>query len=277
MTDARSSVLPNYLRPPVVETILGVQFEPFPDFHNAHLGAFWKMLGDDWANVVDAPPLEPQFERFETGGTWQRAGVQLRLLEKPTSRLQIKNQSGDRMVQIQNGRLHFNWLGESVKAYPRYDAVREGMRTAIALLEDFAAAEGLGRPRANQWEITYLNHIAKGTVWEAPKDWSFFKPLSGIGSVPATLMLDSFGGEWHLEIPPKQGRLHVEWRHGKQSERQGGEVIVLTLTARGPAPEGAEGLQPALAGLDLGRAAIVRSFKEMMSDAANDYWGLENA
>jgi hypothetical protein len=70
MTDERVTESPSYLRPPVVETILGVQFKPLRGLQNAHLGAFWKTLGDEWPTVADAPPLEPQFERFDAGGMW---------------------------------------------------------------------------------------------------------------------------------------------------------------------------------------------------------------
>lgn len=275
MTNERSAELPDYSRPPVVETILGVQFEPLPGLHNAHLGAFWKTLGEDWPTVADASPLEPQFERFESDGMWQRVGMQLKLLEKPTTRLQIRNRAGDRMIQVQNGRLHFNWLGESGGTYPRYDAVREGMLTTFSRFETFVVQEGLGRLRMNQWEISYVNHIPLGTVWETSKDWTFFLPLGGTNRLPESLSLSSFAGEWHFEIPPRQGRLHVEWRHGKRMEPEGGEVVVLTLTARGPADT--EELMPVVEGLDLGHKTIVHSFRDMMSESVNRYWGLLNA
>jgi hypothetical protein len=37
----------DYENPPVVKTVLGVQFEPLATFSNAHLGAFWKRLDAD--------------------------------------------------------------------------------------------------------------------------------------------------------------------------------------------------------------------------------------
>jgi hypothetical protein len=41
------ATFPDYERPPVVETVLGVQFDPLPDLCNAHLGAFWGTLECD--------------------------------------------------------------------------------------------------------------------------------------------------------------------------------------------------------------------------------------
>jgi hypothetical protein len=181
------------------------------------------------------------------------------------------------MVQVQNGRLHFNWLGDGGEIYPRYEAIRDGLRWALSKFDHFARDEGLGSLQPNQWEITYVNHVGKGTVWNDPQDWSFFLPLNPISRIPESLPLQSFGGEWHFESPPKQGRLHVEWRHGKQPDPKKSEDIVLTLTARGPASvDGSEALS-VFDGLDLGRDAIVRSFKNLMSDSANQYWGLSNA
>ena len=66
------SSLPAFRKPPVVETVLGVQFDPIPGFSNAHLGAFWKRLlahensgsAGEWRTLTDAPPIEPTFERF---------------------------------------------------------------------------------------------------------------------------------------------------------------------------------------------------------------------
>src|SRR5262245_55135596 len=105
--------LPDYISPPVVETVLGVQFARLPGFTNAHLGAFWKSLdATEWPTVSDAPPLQPQFERFSEAAKWAR-GLQLQLTPIPAGRVQIKNRAGDRMIQVQNGRLHFNWLGDA--------------------------------------------------------------------------------------------------------------------------------------------------------------------
>lgn len=59
------SALPEYGNPPVVETVVGVQFQSLSGFTNAHLGAFWQALGvQDWPTVQDVPPLPRQEERF---------------------------------------------------------------------------------------------------------------------------------------------------------------------------------------------------------------------
>lgn len=279
MPDAKQSgSSPEYERPPVVETILGVQFDRLPGFRNAHLRAFWKTLdASEWPDISDAPLLRPQFEQFADGAKWAK-GVQVKVTQDPACRLQITNKNGDRMIQLQNSRLHFNWLGEGGSEYPRYEAkVRDEFVWALQCFTDFVTSEQLGDFRPNQWEVTYLNHIPKGTVWNTPNDWGFFLPLHGVPTVEHVAQRESFSGAWHFLIPDERGRLHVQWQHTVKSEPEQQEMIVLTLTARGPIDKGEDVLKGIRDGLDLGHKTIVRSFEKLMSDDANRYWGLKHA
>lgn len=271
--------LPDYENPPVVETILGVQFERLPGFRSAHLGAFWKTLDTgEWPELFDAPPLQPEFERFTESARWAPIGAQLTVTQDLSSRLQIKNRAGDGMIQVQNGRFHFNWLGQAGGQYPRYRNVRQGFLRALQRFIEFVIKEKVGDFRPNQWEVTYLNHIPKGTVWNAPNDWGFFQSLLGaVPTVDGLVQGESFTGGWHFVIPGQCGRLHVKWQHAMKSEPEEQEIVVLTLTARGPVAESEDAMQAILNGIDLGRETIVRSFATFMSKAANDYWGFRHA
>jgi uncharacterized protein (TIGR04255 family) len=271
--------LPDYENPPVVETILGVQFERLPGFRNAHLGAFWKTLNtEEWPEVSDAPPLQPESEQFTESARWAPIGARLMVTQDLSSRTQIKNRAGDGMIQVQNGRFHFNWLGQAGGQYPRYRSVRQGFLEALQQFITFVIKEKVGDFRPNQWEVTYLNHILKGTVWNAPNDWGFFQPLLGaVPTVDGLVKGESFTGGWHFVIPERRGRLHIEWQHGKKSEPGEQEVIVLTFTARGSIEKSENVMRAILDGVDLGRETIVRSFATFMSQQANSYWGIKNA
>jgi uncharacterized protein (TIGR04255 family) len=279
MADAKPiTSKPDYEGPPVVEVILGVQFDRLPTLKNAHLGAFWKSLGQEWPTVSDAPPLLPQFERFAESAKWSKAVARVTITSDQASRVRIKNRQADQMIQVQNGRLHFNWLGEGGGKYPHYANVREGFTRALRQFMEFLRGEDLGAFKPNQWEVTYLNHIPQGTVWTKPQDWDFFRPLAGLPTVDGTVQGESFEGEWHFVIPEQRGRLHVNWQHAAKSEPEAKELIVLNLTARGPL----ESVEPdavnaIVEGLNLGRDTIVRSFENLMSDEANKYWGLKHA
>lgn len=272
-----NALLPHYENPPVIETVLGVQFDPLPGFRYAHLGAFWKSLdAAQWPTVLDASPLQPQFENFAESFQWAR-GVQFQIMQEVTIREQIKSKKADRMIQLQNARFHFNWLGEGGGKYPRYHTVRDGFVLAWRSFVSFVAKENLGEIRPNQWEVTYLNHIPKGTVWNGPDDWGFFRPLGAVPTIEGVVQGESFGGEWHFVIPNQRGRLHIAWQHAKVEPTKN-EIIILNLTARGPLGLSGRPVEEViLEGIDLGREAIVRSFKEMMTSEANKYWGLKHA
>jgi len=273
-TTSRSS--PDYGNPPVVETILGVQFERMAEFRNAHMGAFWKALDSTaWPRVSDAPLLPVQFEPCTKEARWSK-GVQVHVSQDPSSRLQITNAAGDRMIQLQNTRFHFNWLGQAGMPYPRYETVRVEFSDVYGRFLEFVRGEGLGELRPNQWEVTYLNHIPKGTVWREPNDWGFFQLLRGVPTIAGLIQGESFGGNWTFCIPEERGRLHIQWQHGARSEPDEQELIVLTLTARGPLDGTKPDIASVLGGLDLGHLTIVQSFERLMSTNANDYWELKN-
>lgn len=264
--------LPDYERPPVVETVLGVQFEPLPKMRNAHLGAFWRTLPSEWNSIEDAPSLEPQSEIFSDAPDW--GGLRFRLTQDLSSRLQIRNETGNRMIQVQNGRLHINWLGHDNNEYVRYRQVKADFDSILKQLECFVVQEGLGDLRPNQWEVTYINRIPRGTVWETPEDWTFFHPLGDVTRL-SSVKLESFGGEWHYEIPARRGRLHIQFQHVRKPGQSPDESIVINLTARGGVG-GDENVTNWSNGLDVGHETIVTTFKEIMSDSANQFWGLKN-
>jgi hypothetical protein len=270
---AKADDLPSFDRPPVVETVLGVQFRPLEKLRNAHLGAFWKCLGADWPTVIDAPPLEPTYELFGEAAMWVLPRGGLRLTSDPAARLQIRNKTNDAMIQVQNGRFHYNWLGQGCVEYTRYKNIRPQFDQKLRKFEQFLSDEAVGELAPDQWEITYVNHLPKGTVWHGPADWpDLFVGLPGIWARPTVVRLESLGGEWHFEIEPQRGRLHVGIAHTRAAASDGGELLRLVLTARGSAADD----RSLDEGLNLGRRAIVMTFKQMTSTAAHRYWGLKD-
>lgn len=276
---ALSSDLPTFRNPPVVETVLGIQFDRIPHFTNAHLGSFWKHLQKTqeaevrWDNVNDAPPIEPAFERFDDDGAWLRPAMTLRLTQDQSSRLQIRNADSDAMIQVQNGRLHYNWIGKRGADYQRYSVVRPAFDRIVDSLRDFLSHEKLDELRPNQWEVTYVNHIPKGPLWNTPSDWrGIFTTLPGVVAATSEVRLEDLSGSWHFEIPERRGRLHIDLKHAKlANDESAKEVLRLTLTARGPAND-----EDSLSdGLDLGHRVIVLTFKNITSQQAHEYWELE--
>lgn len=268
---------PDYERPPVIETVFGVQFDRLTSLSNAHLGLFWNTLDrQQWPHVEDVALLPSRVERFTDAVRWG-AGLQIQFTDDPAGRCRMRNHSGDRMIQLQHSRLHLNWLGEHGGEYPRYETMRAEFEQTYRAFAQFVATENVGSLKPNQWEITYVNHIPKGTVWQTPNDWHFFTLL---GPSPAASLVnaESFHGEWHLLIPDNRGRLHIEWQHAKKSpvDAEAAEFIRLVFTARGPLEPTEDSFAALIAGLNLGRDVIVTSFRDFTSQKANDYWGLKH-
>lgn len=263
--------LPYFENPPVVESVLGFQFDPLPGLNNAHLAMFWQTLGEDaWPQINDTQLIQTVFERFGEEHKWVDRVRKLKLSSETSARLQMMNASSDRMVQLQNGRLHYNWRKQGpFDPYPRYAAVRSEFDAVHRAFEEFVRQRDLGALRMNQWEVTYVNHIDQGELWQSPSDWHRVLP-SLLGSGPKGLKFEGLGGSWHFELEPRLGRLHISLQLGKRTEEPEGEVIRLDLTARGPMEE-EEGLDLDR-GLNLGHEMIVETFVAITSEEAHRHW-----
>lgn len=260
-----AELIAEFDRPPVVETIVGAQFKPIPALKNGHLGAFWKLLGPNWPNIIDQQPLEQQFERFGMQGT---GGFNFQLIMDASSRLMIRNRNNDRLIQIQNGRMHLNWIRQADGDYPHYKNVRAEFNEMWLRFRDFLRSELQQECQVNQWEVTYVNRFPRGSVWNEPCDWNRVLTFLGCGN-PSCGPFLGLGGEWHFEILPQLGRLHVQLQHGKP-DKDSPEALTMTLTARGPVDE-SKGLTLD-DGLNRGREAIVKAFVELTTPEAQAVW-----
>jgi uncharacterized protein (TIGR04255 family) len=260
---------PVFDHPPVIETVLGVQFAPLTGLSTAHLGWFWKKyLDNQWEKVAEVVPLPDQFERFEPGppGPVQFKIEPLRL----PGRLQISWANDGRMIQIQPTRFHLNWnrIGGE---YPRYKIVREEFDRYFGTFCRFLAEAKLGEIVPNQWELTYIDSIPPGPLWSTPADWHEVLPGLFASRQPSVgVRLESFGGEWHYEILQQRGRLHVSVQHARVGNDPT-PVLLVQTTARGSI--GKEAVANLEEGLELGHRAAVDTFVKITSDKAHRAWG----
>lgn len=251
--------------PPVVESILGVQF-PALAFTSGHLGWFWKSyLGESWPKATDAPPLTEGFERFDDQA-WGVPGIQIGVAPFRAARLQLRNVPEDRVVQVQNNRFIYNWRKRD-GAYASYLERRKEFIALYGRFTDFVRDAGLGAIAPNQWEVTYIDHIPKGELWQTPSDWYRILPgLLPVSRKISDLEFDN-AGDLHFVITPQRGRLHIAIQHGRTDADV--EVLVVNWTARGPISTQLGGL---VEGLDLGHEVILRAFLEMSSPEARKAW-----
>ncbi|CAN5812698.1 hypothetical protein BH23PLA1_BH23PLA1_24910 [soil metagenome] len=266
--------LPKFSNPPLVETVLGVQFASIPGFTSGHCGWYWKKyLDSSWVKTSELPALPDQFEKFGHQD-WRPPSIKLTASLAPhPSRLQIINSDDDQVIQIQKNRFIYNWRKRD-SVYPSFDKLFPDFLSKFSGFRDFLEAAGLGTPSPNQWEVSYVNHIPKGSLWETPGDWHLVLP----GLYPLPLSLDdakfeSMTSEVHYEIIPKRGRLHISVHHGKvyDDNKNDREIIVLHLTARGPVLSDKSGWDT---DMKIGHQVLVRTFARIASQRALEYWGV---
>ena len=270
-----SQALPSFRNPPVIETALSVQFKPLKGMSNAYLGLFWDRVRALYPKAQDADPIEPQIERFGTDLPRARF-PQLRIAAAhPAARLRMSSEDGHAMLQLQNGRLVFNWRRlDGGEEYPRWTKVEPRFQAALQELEGFAGDEKLGSIEPNQWEVTYVNHLVRGREWRSQADWRELLPgVIGATSAVSAGEFESTGCHSHFVLPGNAGRLHIELTHGFAGpDEDADELLIVQLTARG----GIDKSHGLASGLALGREAIVRSFAEITGERVRkEIWGQE--
>ncbi len=274
-----SQPLPEYDRPPVVEVVLGLSFEPLPAFTAVQMGALWAdRFSTEWPKSIEQPPYHPPQERF--GRAQGLPAISLELLP-PAPRLWLLTEDQTEVIQLQRDWLACNWRRSDIadaaastpSIYPRFTHVRERFWFAFQAVTEFLQQQNLGDLRPVQCEVAYVNHIRPEGVWESPGELSkvlptfathegarFLPPLEQ-ALIHATYVMNDEG------IPV--GRLHVQVQPGSDP-RSGDPIIVLTLTARGqvvgPTKEAIDRF------LSLGHEWIVRGFTELTSKEMREVW-----
>lgn len=268
--------LPKFTSPPVSETVVSAQFARLPRFSNAHAGWFWKVYLDpsEWSEAKEVPRFADQFERFGEEQRFKSPDEGILIAISPVAqRLQITNSSGDRMIQVQDSRFVCNWRRKQPgdAPYPSYDGLLPEFLSNFRSFEQFAIKLGSDSLGLNQWEITYVNDLRKGDLWDTPDDWvNIFPDFQWLNAEPRT-QPDGFRGEWRFVIGDNQGRLYVSLTHARIGAETGPETLLFQLTARGPinVEQGIDLVK----GLEIGHETIVRSFTAMTSAACHDHWG----
>jgi len=196
-------------------------------------------------------------------------GISIRT-EPLAERHQILRDDHERMIQIQDSRFIYNWK-KGDDDYPSYGTLLPEFSRQFANFQQFAKDAGNEGLQINQWEVTYVNHLLKGEIWDSSADWHTLLPWL---SAPAVGVMDQkpegFQGEWQLVIGNNYGRLYVNCKHVRLGSAEGQEALALQLTARGPIDE-ERGIDLEK-GFDIGHSSIVLSFENMTSEAAHKYW-----
>lgn len=261
---------PKFGNPPVVETVIAVHFAPLQGFNAAHAGVFWdRFLRPTWKAAKTAPPFPVNVERLDSEGIWRPVTPSFALAaELPDPRLQFIDENEDRMVQVQATGFAYNWRKRG-DAYPSFEVLAPEFFRHFNDFCQYLSDERFVPPALTQWEVTYVNFIDKGELWENIADWNRVIP-GALAAVEQSRVgeLETLNVNCSYLLPDRQGRLRLSIAHAKARSSDAGESIDFRLTARGLVESGDQ-LGVALG---VGHEAIVQTFANLTSGEAHRAW-----
>lgn len=262
---------PDWKRPPVIEVVLGVQFAPLAKLSNGHLGWFWGEMQGEFPTSDDVPPIEQEIGAFDSV-PFGFPAIGLRP-SRGDARLRMTSADGTRMIQVQNGWLIVNWMKKGDTAYPGYTGVRSLLDSTMERFGRFLERRELGVMRPNIWEVTYIDHIPAGTVWNTLADLPRVFPGLFGGGPCANGEIESINAAWSFRLSPRPGRLRLSVRSARTVAEPERDVLRVQSVARGPIePDNAGSLDD---GLNFGRSSVVDTFVGLASNEARQYWKQE--
>jgi uncharacterized protein (TIGR04255 family) len=265
-----TSALPSFNKPPVIETVLGIEFAPIEGWGIPTFGLYWSQIRKEYPTYEVQPPLASSVEKFDAPAEPMLPSVQL--LTASESRCWFASTDDSSLIQIQHDRFLLNWRkGEADRPYPRYeDFVKPAFKKEWLRFTEFLTQQSFRSPDVVQCEVSYINHIPKGQGWHAADDWKEVFTRSGVTRPPAFLPSpESFRLNANYVMPANRGRLRIAANPAiRLSDQQ--EVIVLTLTARGrPA---SSTVADVIKWIDMGHEWVVRGFADFTSEKMHKIW-----
>lgn len=272
-----ASEMPEFDNPPLVETVISLQFEPVQQIGLEHIGYLFEAYKAKFPRIQTLHPLNNHIERLGLGGS-KFESTRLDIIQNiPFPRIMLLSEDDQKLLQIQQDRFCRNWrnLPGNNFVYPRYKTLKAEFDEDLEAFTNFVKSNFDAALEPNQCEVTYVNRI----------NLSEFKSgdnvISSIFKHEHVALLDfeylqeerhNFNTSYTITHRGEfVGRLHVSANYLNSNES---DLIDLTLTARG---------RPLNAGIDgssnffnLGRKAIVNVFDAMTTDEAHKKWGKRN-
>ena len=231
--------LPDFKKPPVIEVVCGIAFEPLKDLLAPHMGLLWSRFVRDYPKCEEQQPLDVAIESFDkppAKSSIQRAEFST---VPPMQRIWFASDDDTRLIQVQRDRFLHNWRKtQEHDEYPRYSQVIAMFKDALAQFEAFLSDGNLGVVKALQYELTYVNHIPQGEGWDSLGDIGRLLPDCSWRRDSKRFLPEPERGNLRTSfvLPDNVGRLHVTAQNAvRLSDHR--EVIRLDLTARGIGPD----------------------------------------
>ncbi len=277
MTSSPIEIIADFERPPVVEVVLGVQFDqPVVDLEV--LAEFALAIRDEFPSRQQVEPLPRASESF--GRPPDTARIELRFGGAPMPRTWFISSDQRLLVQLQADRLTFNWRRvEPEDRYPHYAVLRPKFDVLRGRLDGILKQGGRESATVDHVEVSYINELA-----------SIDRQSGETHPVLADMLttVEDIGPDGFLPTPEDAGymaRFRIPSTEG--SDVPLGRLIVSTDAAYRMADQrpiyllklnanlvGAFTSAEAIVDmLDLGRSWIVKGFLQLTTTEIQKTWG----
>lgn len=247
---------PVLARPPIVEVVCGVQFDPV-DFDPLVLGVYW----DRRSAVYPHRSLQPAVS--DGGPPFVIGNVPLRAVLVAADQVHV--------LQIQGDRFFMNWRAVG-KAYPRFSN-RNGSRGLMAqALEEFASlseycVERFGVPiQPKRVELAKIDMVERG------KHWNDLDHLQSILPITGTFSQVHRGGnrELALRFVENDPNSTLVISLNSIAAERGGEPTAIRIETRGIVPVVDGQIETAFV---MANDAVNAAFFTLISDAGRTVFG----
>ncbi len=275
MTDNPQSGHVRFERPPVIETVFGIQFQPLQKWQTPIFGLFWATIKDRYPSYRVVPPLESQVEDVDQSHRSMGGPAFSILPGPPTPRCWFFNVPETQLIQVQPDRFVFNWKRGLVDAsYPHYKNIRPVLEEEWAHFRGFVDSNDLGKLEVRQCEIAYINHIEIGAGWKDFAELDSVLTVWSGGTLNRTsLKPEDINVGIRYRLPERMGRLHVLAEPVLRTTDYK-EVLQLTIIARG-GPESPDS-ENIFGWFDVAQTYVRESFVDLTTDKMHAIWGIRN-
>lgn len=222
---------PKYDNPPVVETVIGVQFPELPRFGACHFGLFWKTLDERFSRVEDKPRAGKIAEEFPHK-TVIPQGLFVQQSTLPDRVWYVSEDDSD-LIQVQPNRFIYNWRRrpKNEERYTSFEDNSKKFSQEFEAFRGFCREQDLEDPIPEYCEVTYVNHLEPkagetvsdlfgkvfaGLNWRLSDGWL---PQPEAATFNRTFVIDD-----------NRGRLYAEASLARVGKEQA-ELILFKLTA----------------------------------------------
>ncbi len=217
---------PHFKNPPVVEVAYGVFFRPIANFYTPHAGLIWQEFKEEYPDLEDRDPIMRH-------GHDVPHEVMLTVIP-PLRRVWMISKDAKDLIQLQSDAFLCNWRkGNEASPYPSHKNNFPKFQGNLARFKkSVSKLEGLGEIHVRGLELTYINHIEQGTIWNSIQDIGKILPdyaklceNKSVWGVPTGLSTTLI-----YDLPSNKGKLWIKSFEGQQVD--GEKVFVVELSAR---------------------------------------------